>query len=334
MFDDWYYFEEWKEYIDSFDFNDSIFIGNVGFEDRSFSSLTSLLNSKNLNKLKIKFFYFYLKSHSAIKDEIESLGIEINEEIDEKTNNNIKILNDLKNKYRLNLEIIPYNRINEFEQFIGHEEIYDFLKKEIDNKDINNIFLDVSAIPRAIFIPLIKIIYESIKIDNFFILCTNKGGFTFEHNVENYDQTINLPLFNEKEPKRGKMNFWMPILSFDPNLITLVLSQRQFKTNASFYPIITFPTQWPEESTKILLKNKDFFNNNPFQIDKLLYLPYNNPFEFYLGIKEFHNSKKDVFDDQFQIIISPFGSKAQSIGASLAGILLDNVSLLFERYDP
>ena len=329
MFENWYYFEEWRNFIKCFDFGNSIFIANVGFEQRYFSSLESLVELKKFDKINPKFLFFYLKSHSSIIDEINNYGIEESKEIDKKTETNKQSLEILKDKYNLNLDIIPYNRMNEFDSFVGHEEIYNILKKKIEEHEFKNIFLDVSAIPRAIFIPLIKIIYESIELENFFVIWTNKGGFTFDHNVENYDQAINLPLF-EKNMKKDDMTFWLPILSYDPNLINLVLNQRQFKTNASFYPIITFPTQWPEESTKILLRNKEFFDKH-FKIDKLLYLPYNNPFEFYLGIKQFYDSKKRIFNDQFHINISPFGSKAQSIGSSLAGILLDNVSLVVCR---
>ncbi|TKJ20050.1 MAG: hypothetical protein CEE43_13460 [Promethearchaeota archaeon Loki_b32] len=329
MFENWYYFEEWREFIKCFDFDNSLFIANVGFELRSFSSLESLVKLKKLEKLKVDFFYFYLKSHSSISEEIKGYGIEESKEIDEKTSENIKNLEKLKDEYKLNLRIIPYNRINEYENIVGHEEIYNIINDKIEIKNYKNIFLDVSAIPRAIFIPLIKIFYELVDTANLFIIWTNKGGFTFDHNVENYDLSINLPLF-EKELKKDAMVFWLPILSYDPNLIKLVLDQRQFKKNASLYPIITFPTQWPEESTNILLKNKEFFNKY-FQFDKMLYLPYNNPFEFFLGIKEFYDSKKRIFNDQFHIIISPFGSKAQSIGSSLAGVLLDNVSLVVCR---
>ena len=134
----------------------------------------------------------------------------------------------------------------------------------------------------------------------------------------------------ENDIEEEDLIIWAPVLNFNPYIIELVLNQKQFK-DAWFYPIITFPSHWPEETNRLLLKNKNFFKGNPFQIDKVLYLPYNNPFEFYIGIKEFFKSKEKIFKKKFVLFISPFGSKAQSIGASLAGIFLKRVRLLICR---
>lgn len=332
-FEKWYFFDKWVKFLKKFDFTNSLFIGSAGFEDRSLSSLKSLINSKNFNSSLIRFYFFFLESHSTI-DQESMMGLEIKEEVDKINGETLKMvdkLENLKNKNNLNLTIHPFHRTNINEQFIGHEEIYNIIQEDFLGGFPNNVFFDVSAFPRAVFMPLIKILYQNTQVENLFILWTNKGGLEYEDNVSNYDQIVDVPLFSGVDIEKEDMKFWLPILNYNTSMIDLVLSQKQFKTNSSLYPIITFPSHWPHETNNLLLENKEFFNNKTFQIDKILYLPYNNPFEFFIGIKEFYESKKIILNNDFILIISPFGSKAQSIGASLAGILLENIRLLICR---
>ncbi len=332
-FEKWYFFEKWVKFLKKFDFKNSLFIGSAGFEDRSLSSLNSLINCKSFNINLIRFYFFFLESHSTIEQEImDGLGIKKDaDKIDAETLKMVEKLEILKKKNNLNLKIHHFHRTNINEQFIGHEEIYNIIQEDFLGGFPSNIFFDVSAFPRAIFMPLIKILYQDKQVENLFIIWTNKGGLEYEENVSNYDQIVDVPLFSGVDVEKEEMIFWLPILNYNTSIIDLVLSQKQFKTNSSLYPIITFPSHWPHETNNLLLVNKKFFINNTFQIDKVLYLPYNNPFEFFIGIIEFYKSKKKILNNNFTLIISPFGSKAQSIGASLAGILLENVRLTICR---
>ncbi|HEC37755.1 MAG TPA: hypothetical protein ENI29_05930 [bacterium] len=332
-FESWYFFEKWIKFLKKFDFTNSLFIGSAGFEDRSLSSLKSLINNESFNTNLFKFYFFFLESHSAI-DQESVMGLEIKKEadkIDEETLKMVEKLEILKKGKNLNLQIHPFKRTNINEQFIGHEEIYNIIQNDFLGGFPSKVFLDVSAFPRTVFIPLIKILYQNKQVENLFIVWTNKGGLEYEENVSNYDQVVDIPLFSGVNIEKEEMKFWLPILNYNTSMIDLVLSQKQFKTNSSLYPIVTFPSHWPHETNNLLLENKKFFINKTFEIDKVLYLPYNNPFEFFIGIIEFYKSKKKILSNDFTLTISPFGSKAQSIGASLAGILLENVRLTICR---
>ena len=333
IYDNWYYFEKWKYFLRKFNFQKAIFIGSVGFEKRSLSTIKGLLNSENdIDFNSIKFIFFYLTSHSIIEKEIKNLELNlIKDDIEIEKEKNLEELKKIKESNDLDLEIYPFNRVDENEQFIGHEEIFHIVIKYLNENNYDNLFLDVSAFPRSTFIPLIRIFFDNSTIKNFFVVWTNKGGLTFEKNVVNYDQTMKLPLFSDFDPDSDDILFWLPILNFNINTIELVINQKNFKKNASYYPLATFPTNWLHETDKLIIENKDFFESKVFQIDKILYISYNNPFEFYLTIKKFYESKKLIFDINFFLIISPFGSKAQSIGSALAGILLERVSLLICR---
>jgi len=194
------------------------------------------------------------------------------------------------------------------------------LKKDLYNS-LRNIFFDTSAFPRAIFIPFIKMLFENENVVNLFVLWTNKKGLIHEKNVKTFGGPEDLPGFIHLDPEPDDLVFWLPILSYnttDP--IELILEQKHFKKNKIFYPLLTFPTQWPDETNQILLANKIFFDKHIFKLEKIRYVPYNNPFEFFFEIKKFFDLKQKIYGEKFYLLLSPLGSKAQSIGACLSAL--------------
>lgn len=331
-FEDFYILDEWETFLGKFEINNSLFIGNIGFEDRTISALNLLIKIQKNSIKKLKFLLFYLESQSILTKDLDKLGLKFDlPKIEEKKEYNINLIKKLESENHLNLDLFSLHIEDKNRQIIGFDEVFLKVKEELDKYDYEFIFLDISSFPKSIFIPLIKILFEYSKVRNLLIIWTNKGGLTFETNVLNYDQAITLPRFSHNDPDYDDMVFWLPILNYDPNTINLVLNQRRFKKNISYYPLLTFPTRWPDETNNILMKNREFFLNKRFEIEKVLYVPYNNPFEVYLRINDFYKSKEIVYGKKFFIYLSPFGTKAQSLGICLSAILLNRVSLLICR---
>ncbi len=331
-FEDYYILDKWETFLDKFEINNGLFIGNIGFEDRTLSALNLLKKFQKNSLKKLKFLLFYLESQSILTKDLDNLGFKFDPpKIEKKKEININKILKLRLENHLNLDLFSLHIDDKNRQIIGFEEVFLKVKEELDQKDYKFIFLDISSFPKSIFIPLIKILFEFSKVRNLLIIWTNKGGLTFETNVLNYDQAITLPRFSHIDPDYEDMVFWLPILNNDPNTISLVLNQRRFQKNISYYPLLTFPTKWPDETNNILMKNREFFLSKRFEIEKVLYVPYNNPFEIYLRINDFYKSKEFLYGKNFFIYLSPFGTKAQSLGLCLSAILLNRVSLLICR---
>ena len=218
IFEDYYIFDKWEKFLAKFKINNGLFIGNIGFEDRTLSALKLLIKTQKKSVDNLKFLMFYLESQSILTKDLDKLGLKFDlPKIEKKKEKNINLIKKLESDFHLDLDLFSFHIEDKNRQIIGFDEAFLRIKKELDNFNYEFVFLDISSFPRSVFIPLIKILFEYSKVRNLLIIWTNKGGLSFETNVLNYDQAVTLPRFSHIDPDFDDMVFWLPILNYDPN---------------------------------------------------------------------------------------------------------------------
>lgn len=276
----------------------------------------------------IDFELFKVKEHSGEDKLIMDEFLKTNEKEFEKMfeRNNIKLISNFYKIFDLNKNLI------------GYDIIIQHLEKK--GRKYKNIFFDISSFPRSVFFPLIKYLYKEEITNNLFIIWTEKKGLRNEINVVNYTQLNKIPLFPRPPDNKDLPFFYLPVLGYDERPILKIFEDNIFDIYEykQFFPIITFPSEWPEEPDQIILKHIDFFTESItdqlkdiFDISNIIHVPSNNPFELFLKVKNFKENKNKIFKD-FIITLSPFGTKAQSIGVCLTSVLLNDLPIVY--YNP
>lgn len=296
----------------------SLFIGSISFEKRCLNAFKIISNYPGL-KNQIKFILYKVKKHSGPDFEEMDENLEINLE-------EFLKIDFYKSK---KIKIKDYDIFDKNKNLMG----YDIIRKDLEEikEYFNDVFFDISSFPRSVFFPIIKILTSNMLFNNIYILWTEKKGLKNERNVLNYTQKNKIPLFPKPVNNRNYHFFYLPILGYDNTPIKKLFLENFFDIypNKYFYPIITFPSKWPEETDNILVQHLDFFTEgytneikDVFDLSNLILVPSNNPFELYLKIKRFKENKIKVYNN-CNIALSPFGTKAQSLGVCLSSILLD-----------
>lgn len=276
----------------------------------------------------IDFELFKVKEHSGEDKIIMDEFLKTNEKEFEKMfeRNNIKLNSNFYNILDLNKNLI------------GYDIIIQHLEKKV--RKYKNIFFDISSFPRSVFFPLIKYLYKEEITNNLFIIWTEKKGLRNEINVVNYTQLNKIPLFPRPPDNKNLPFFYLPVLGYDERPILKIFEDNIFDIYEykQFFPIITFPSEWPEEPDQIILKHIDFFTESItdqlkdiFDISNIIHVPSNNPFELFLKVKNFKENKNKIYKD-FIITLSPFGTKAQSLGVCLTSVLLNDLPIVY--YNP
>jgi len=319
MFDNYYLLEDFSEFCKTFEIrDDSIFIGSISFENRCLKAFETLISKlDNPNKYNFEFYKVY--SHDG-QDQ---------EKMDELLEANEKKLHTSIEENKLTCNIKSYHIFDDNNNLVGNDIIIESLEEIIDN--FRNVFLDISSFPRSVFFPLIKDLLGRNNVKNLYILWTEKKGLRNEINVVSYSQIYKIPLFLTPIPEKDVPFFYLPVLGYDNRPIETIFKENFFDIcdYKEFHPIITFPSKWPEETDSILIRHIDMFSTNitdffkdRFEIGNVIHVPSDNPFELFLKVKEFKENKDKIYD-KYIISLSPFGTKAQSLGVCLSCVLLD-----------
>lgn len=291
----------------------------MSFEKRCLNSLKILDKYPNVLK-KLDFEFFKVLQHLG-KDCVL---------MDTLLAANRKDFETMINKNKLTINFNDYKIYDEHKNIIGSDMIIQCLINQ-DLLNYKNVFLDISSLPRSVFFPLIKFLYKKETISNLFILWTEKKGLRNEKNVLNYSQINKIPFFPKLPNRTDIPFFWLPILGYDKVPIQKIIEDGFFSKYdyKEFFPIVAFPSRWPEETDEIIIEHMDFFKENitnssaeHLELTNIKHVPSNNPFELFLMINKFKENKDKIFEDSI-ITLSPFGTKAQSLGACLASIILD-----------
>lgn len=199
-------------------------------------------------------------------------------------------------------------------------------------KDYSDIIVDISSLPRIIFIPLIARILSLLERNhsktNLHI--TVAENFALDEIIQSdglHEEAETIHGFSgdlDKQSNLNKRNVWLPILGGNKReklnkIIDLIRPDE-------ICPILPSPSRNPRRSDDLVIEYVDFFYEYPeVEISNIIYANEQNPFEVYKQIyrtaKQYTNALAPL--DGCNIIVSPLSSKLLSVGALLAAIELN-----------
>jgi hypothetical protein len=198
-------------------------------------------------------------------------------------------------------------------ELIARKPLLDALTS-ILRKFSGDFFLDISCIPRSILFPAMKMLWESDRARNLFVGYTEdpKAG-ALEKQADKYRPPAFISGFSLNESSK-KIAIWFPILGSDPRPVGAILDRERFEY---IYPIVGFPSTRPMETDEIVRRNRRLVEGNP---DNLIFASMNDPFQLAMRLNSTIDEMRRAFGEEVSIIISPHGSKPQSVGAFLAAM--------------
>jgi hypothetical protein len=197
--------------------------------------------------------------------------------------------------------------------------------KEIDFSLYEWIILDVSSLPKSLYLPLLNFLITKFERDqtNVNLLVSVFQDSEFDKEItETPDDTRYLKGFKVKIEKYGYEKFpiiWIPVLekNQESNLIEL----KKLINPHDIYPVFPFPSRNPRCDDDILLHYKDLIINS-WQLDpmNIIYAGEDDPFDLYDSICFLKKHLESVFRyiGNPCIVLTILSSKLSSIGGVMA----------------
>jgi hypothetical protein len=200
-----------------------------------------------------------------------------------------------------------------------------------DLSNFSDIIVDISSLPRIIFIPIIsKIIsileHYKFKTNLHIIVAEN---FALDEKIKSdglIEEAIFIHGFDgylNNQININKPRIWMPILG-SGQILKLRKINDLIKPD-EICPVLPFPSRNPRRCDDLVIEYKEFFSEYPgIETNNIIYVNELNPFEVYRQIchtvKQYEEAMAPL--GGCNIIISPLSSKLLSIGALLAAFEL------------
>jgi len=227
---------------------------------------------------------------------------------------NIVDMTDLVRLRKWNLRTIKVDLYSK--KLIAHKPIMNTLTA-ILRKFVGDFFLDISSIPRSILFPVLKILWNSDRTKNLFVGYTEDTRVgALEKQADKYRPPAYIPGFSLKRTD-GLIPIWFPILGNDAKPVNEISHESRFKY---VYPVVGFPSTRPMETDELVKRNRELIECNP---DNLIFASMNDPFQLAMTLNNTIDEMRGTFGADASIIISPHGSKPQSVGVFLTAMLKD-----------
>ena len=305
----------WKEYLNTGNKNIKYILG-LGFDPRTLHCL--------------RLFHKYIKTnqidYKIIKYDDQFTTID-------KLNNLLK-KNELSLKQMLNEKAYTSTTIHMMtnnENNISVEASKSISKQDLDN--YTDIILDVSAMPIAVYFPIVRNILDWIKKGiihsptnctiNFHLVVSENPNFDKRIiELRTSDKITYMYKFSRQlqlESKKMLRKVWIPLLGENQKLqLEKINDELDIK---EICPIFPMPSYDPYRSKNLLVANRELlFDTLVIDPRNYIYSNENNPFETCKKIYDTAHSYYDSFAplQGCHIIISPLSSKLLCIGSLLA----------------
>jgi len=208
---------------------------------------------------------------------------------------------------------------------VGQEQLAASFTKILADEDLSKsrFILDISCLPRVLMFSMINYFYDFYPDNELLVGITENESEKSEWNRD-YPYTEASwvsPFLGTFSDSPNDINIWIPILGRDRKRVNVVLSKYRFGT---IFPLIGFPSSTPQDTDLVAKEHKELFMDYGISSKDVLYSPTSDPFLLFLRVKrlvDYLTSLPGLSARTF-ISISPFGTKAQSLGAFLCGRFL------------
>ena len=218
------------------------------------------------------------------------------------------------------------------ESIVGPRLVNDHVSKVIQVQSANHWVVDVSSLPRIIFIPLISMLIAHAdrlrsqgKKQNFHVIVGDNSEIDRAIAGTGIDlsatPSLGFSASVESDSKRHIPRVWIPLLgdNQEGNLRN-VRNYADPDNNAVILPMIPFPALDPRRPDAVLTSHRILFEEFGVEVGNILYAGESNPFDVYQQVLSISHSYNENMKDLggANIILSPLSSKVQSIGVCLA----------------
>ncbi len=293
---------------------------NASFKNEEFTKLWDDINKNDDKCLYITGFGFDPRSLKSLEK------IVLNKEIFDLII--VKNSEDTSNPVELN----EYTVLESFVSDKKYTGVIHFLNKKISSKEYKHIIIDISAMPRHLYLTLINFIINSIRKFN------NKN----EKKINFYVTVVENPDIDRKiksiiaedsdaeilsgyqqgytaEDISTSSKIWFPVLG--ENELERLKKIYEYIRPEEVCPIIPSPSSDPRRSDSLIKEYRELlFDTWGIESSNFIYATEDNPFDIYKKILDSSKYFAEVFHlmSGCRIIISIFSSKLISIGALLA----------------
>lgn len=302
----------WGKHFNSDSQRKVLFIIGKGFDVRMNNILRLLVNDK-------------------FNIQIKCIIIDYPNSNDEKyltyVNQNFKNFEDLISMgTNIEYDTIKYVIDTDNKENVGFSFAKDILKENIEN--YTDILIDISAIPRSLYFPLINALYYKTKKNkdiNLFVLVSENVEIDKKIKEFSFDDNVTYPhgfrSAIDKQSNQSKIKIFYPLLG-ENKAIALQKIYNEINPDDTS-PVIPFPSKNPRRTEDLLMEyHKDLRTKYMIERQNVLYGHERNPFELYQLLINSISSYEDTMDilNGCIFVIGILTSKLLSIGALLVGL--------------
>jgi len=211
--------------------------------------------------------------------------------------------------------------------YVGDEDISTKFVK-IDISKYNDIVIDVSALPKSLYFPLLLILIkicignENENINVHVIACQDPDFDSLI--IESADDTRFLKGFRgglQMISTQDIPRIWVPLLAKNNTIGLDKLYASEDLNPTDIYPVLPFPSRSPRTDEDLLVEYRhifvDIWNLNSMNI---IYAAEDDPLDVYRRLLTLHSQQKETLKPLggVKMVVSPLSSKLSSIGAFMA----------------
>lgn len=306
--------EFWTDYLNTQ--KDILYIHGLGFDPRTLNGIKTIYGIKGTGKrdvLSIRYFQSEEeKDNDVSSKEVKDHEVELND-----------FLNKIENVSRTTTPLITRAEQKSIASINAHRIVdsIDVLKPYSD------IVVDISAIPRGVFIPLLhKILnlidsYEDTVINLHVIVTENYmlDALIQDQGVEQSAEFIHGLSIRDLTNTQEFKEVWIAILG--EKQLEQYEKIRNSVNPVSTCVVLPFPSKNLRRGDELINHYQDkLLNDNDFDMKNIIYADEQNPFQVYRLISntiERHCQSLKIFGGT-KVIVSALSSKLLTIGAFLA----------------
>jgi hypothetical protein len=304
----------WNDYLLNSERN-ILFIMGIGFDPRTNHGIKEVFSIKSKGKREC-IAIRYKKYEKDDNNSSNTFVIKHIEELEQFLNETLGVKPNYKYLVTRSDEDKSIGSVNA-SKLIGEGEIHDF----------SDIIIDISAMPRGVFLPLInKILYIIDKQDgrkkNLHVIVAENPELDSSIKDKGVEEQMTYPhgfRISDTIKTKEYSKIWIPILG-EGQLEQFKIIDKELEPVA-ICPVLPFPSSNLRRGDNLINYYQDYlFNDSDFEPNNIIYADEQNPFQVYRllnrTIEQYHDTFRILGGCKF--VISTHSSKLLTVGAFLS----------------
>ena len=288
-----------SDFLNTYKSENMEFVGACGFEDRAPTVFQSLALKWPQAKVSCTIIDLLNRNDPAYR---KARRLQ---------RSNITAIEHIAQKREWSLRQIKANLYSK--TLIAHQSAVKYLQEKL-RRFSGDFLVDISCMPRSIVFPALWVLWKSNRVRNLVVAFTeDKSVWALETQAANFRSPKYLPYFRERNSKG--FSVWMPILGGDVRPIKKIKAYMRFN---DVYPVVGFPSTRPIETDEIVRLNRGIIGEHT---GRFIFASMNDPFHLSMKLNSEIDGLRSSFGKDIRIVLSPHGSKPQSIGAFLTAVM-------------